>query len=205
MMLKDAMDRVSGISDMQRGQTGSRVSATEASIVNSASGARLDGIIENFYQMIEDVVTEQCWALVTDPDIKLHLSQDASADMGQDHPRWTGGLPKDVSYHALGLEISVSNGHRTNPEILANRYVRGLDIAMMAGKLRQLFPDTNIEGLLRRIFDTMDMPELRSLVLGEPAPEPVKGEVGPGMGSAAPDTRAIPTVGGGAPMAIGGY
>ena len=201
---RGAMDRVSGITDMQRGETGSRVSATEASIVNSASGARLDGMIGSFYQMVEDAVTEQCWALVTDEDIELALPADSSTDTGMETPVWRGGLPEDVTYHSLGLEISVANGYRTNPEIMANRYVRGLDIAMMVGKLKQGFPELNDEGILRRIYDTMEVPELREMVLGEPAPEPQAGGPSPGNGAAVADPRQIPQAGAGAPLAMSG-
>ena len=203
-MARGMMDRVSGISDMQRGQTGSRVSATEASIVNSASGARLDGIIAAFYQMMESVVVEQCWALVSDKDIRLHLSSDASTDSEEPNPEWVGGLPEGVSYHTLGLEISVSNGHRTNPEILANRYVRGLDIAMMVSQLKERFPDSNVDEMLRKIYTTMEIPELRDIVLGDPAPQPAPGGGGaPGNGGAVTDTRAMPAVGQGAPVGVG--
>ncbi|MCP4964139.1 MAG: hypothetical protein GY926_02775, partial [bacterium] len=164
--------------------------------MNSASGARLDGIVDSLYQMVGDVKTEQCYWLVTDKDVVLMLSEDAAVDGALEYPEWRGGLPEDVSYHALGLEISVSNGHRTNPEMMANRYVRGLDIAMMAAKLKQMYPDTNIEGLLRRIYDTMDISELRKLVLGEPAPEQSPGQgPAPGNGAAA-DPRQIPAAGG---------
>lgn len=201
---RGAMDRVSGITDMQRGQTGSRVSATEASIVNSASGARLDGMIGAFYQMVEEAVTEQCWALTTDDDILLALPQDASTDSGKELPMWQGGLPDGVTYHSLGLDISVANGHRTNPEIMANRYVRGLDVAMMVAKLKQGYPDLNDEGILRRIFDTMEVPELRDMVLGDPAPEPQAGGPSPGNGAAVADPRQIPAAGAGAPLAMGG-
>ncbi|MCA9000318.1 MAG: hypothetical protein KDB61_00245 [Planctomycetes bacterium] len=202
-MARQMMDRVSGVTDMQRGQTGSRVSATEASIVNSAAGARLDGLISSFYEMIRDGRVEQSWAMVTDSDVKLHLSDDASRDGELQSPEWQGGLPDGLSYYALGLEISVASGHRTNPEILANRYVRALDIAMMVAKLKQMFPDTNVEDTLRRVYDTMQVSEMRELVLGEPAPDPKAGlDGGPGNGAMI-DARSMPAIGQGAPMAMG--
>ena len=198
MLMKDQLYQTAGVTQMDLGKTGSRVSATEASMVHAKSNNRMDGLLNNLYRSLRGVATMMAFYACTDEDVVIPLGPDVSEEMGIANPEWVGGLPDGVTFESLGLEISVAYGHRMNPELMAARYAKGLEVALLAGNIQERFPDSNISELLRKIYDVMEIPELRTLVLGQAKEDPPS--AAPIQQQQSPDPRAIPLQAQGGPV-----
>lgn len=196
---RQQLDEVSGLSDFQPQQLGSRASATEASMRRESANNRLEGLLNSMYRSDRRLVEMQGFYLVTRKDIIIPMGPDAAEKLGLRSPVWHGGLDGGRSYESLGLEYGVSKSHRLSPQLMLQRYGLAMDLAMRASALKERFPDTNIEELMGEVFVSSEVPEFRNLLFGDPAPDAGPAPAPPQI--AGPDARGVPQMAGAGPVA----
>lgn len=192
---REFLDRMSGLTDMMRGKTGSRVSATEASMAYSASNSRIGGLQFRVDECIRRIANQVGFVLATSEKVKMYLSGDAFVGFeGQGKMLYGGGLAEDSPWDSLGIEIIVGAESASTPMLAAQKIMQVTDVAAKLGQLKMQFPTANIDEIMRLVADAMQVPELRGLVLGEPSVDaaPPQQVVGPtGI-----DYRAMPRAAG---------
>ena len=101
-VLRDTLDRASGMTEAQRGQASGSATATEASIAQQSSGQRMGYMTERFMTgIIKPIAEKEAWYLAMDPDSRISLGEEARG-MFVDET----GMPVEEAYYVGGSENS---------------------------------------------------------------------------------------------------
>jgi hypothetical protein len=76
-LLREALDRASGMTEAQRGQASGQGTATEASIAQQASGQRMGFMTEKFMSsVVKPIAEKEAWYLAMDPESRISLGEE---------------------------------------------------------------------------------------------------------------------------------
>lgn len=113
------LDKVSGITDLMRGQVDHRNKATADALAAQASGNRTSGTVANFRDMTTRLFWSFAWMFDRDDEISIDLGPEAAGlfvdAQGNPTTTLTGGLNPNQSpeeFFKLSLELSVGSMER---------------------------------------------------------------------------------------------
>lgn len=170
MRLRDALERVLGISDAMRGNVTGDATATENQIAASGAASRQGFIVKKFYEAAEMALEGPLWFLRNDDTIKFPLGQEAAEETSTPNPVFLGGQEDDRVRDLDDLEVSIEIGSmgRTTQGQREQRALSYLNTVALLGNLGQLgFVD--IDGLAKDIASDMGFARLPERVSGETA------------------------------------
>jgi hypothetical protein len=116
---RDRIDRVSGISDPQRGNISKDdTTATEIAVVDDATNVRLAGVKQAFEDAAIQVYRTASWYFWNDERSRQALGDEAAADLDMLEPVFYGGPEGDMEFDDLELEFEPFSAERTNQAVL---------------------------------------------------------------------------------------
>ncbi len=206
---RERLDRNSGISDVQRGVTGTSNSATEVSVANSAAQTRLGFVSQQFSYYTSVLLERVAWYLYHDNSVAYPLGADVAQQMGMEptlhedeggnirvippEPMFFGGdYDKDSTYtfHDLEIEIEMYSMARTNEGLVQRQTMDGVNLLMQIAQMAPQAPHINWPGVLKMISDTLNLPGMQRLYNPEIAAQvmmQMMGQAGEGASPTQPD------------------
>jgi hypothetical protein len=187
-LVRDRLDRVSGIHDAQRGVVTGRGTATEVSAASEASEVRTSWAQKMARKGGERALSTVGWYLYEDDRVFMELGPEAASDMGVERPLWFGGrdyeaalqkhtglpkalaeevaamLPEKPPFDDLELEIEMYSMTRVSE---AQQKQDILGFSQLVANVAQLIPQTPFIdwGLIfKSIATSMHKPELGEIV-----------------------------------------
>lgn len=151
-LLADRLNRVSGIQDAQRGDV-SGVTATEVSVADQASEARMAHAKRCFTDYVSEILRGVAWFLVHDDRVVLNLGDDFAGMAGMFEPVYFGGpFTEDAgaTFDDLELDIEPYSMERTGEAMMQRNALQAFEIVKSAipimptapfAKWKKLFTD----------------------------------------------------------------
>jgi len=161
--LQGRIDKLSGMSEVQRGNISGEATATEISVAESASGMRLSHMQRQFRAALEGVMQKVSWFLFHDDRVKLPLGQEGMELLKEVDPVFEGGSGTG-NYEDLDLEIDPYSIEKTNQ---ASQQRKATEVIGLVGNLAPLIPQApyvDWPKLIDYLGHSLNMPELGSLV-----------------------------------------
>jgi hypothetical protein len=99
-ILRESLERASGLTEAQRGQVSGAGTATEASIAQQSSGQRMGFMTEKFMtSMVKPIAEKEAWYLSMDPESRIGLGEEARGVFFTEE-----GLPVEEAIYVGGNE-----------------------------------------------------------------------------------------------------
>ncbi len=158
-LFRERLDRVSGLSDPQRGVTTAGVTATADAIAEASNTLRVDYIKKQFTAGTRQDLRSKAWYLYHEERVEFALGAEASEALGMIEPIFHGGATPGTSFADLELQIEAFSMERVN-ELLLQR--RTLEAANFILSLVPVLGDPRIKWrkLVRMFGDANNMPNL---------------------------------------------
>lgn len=172
-LMKERLDRNSGIHDAQRGNVSGKGTATEVAVADEASSARMAFVKQQFADSVERLLRTVAWYCYHDDAIIFPLGEDAEAEFGPD-PLFRGGNPapgSGLSFDDLELEIEPYSMERTTEGLQQKRASELFAIVQQAAQMVPMAPWVNWKQLLDIVGDAYNTPYLGDIVDVEAAIE----------------------------------
>jgi len=184
-ILRQRLDRNSGITDTHRGNVGSNATATEVATADESATVRFEFMASKFRDGIKDILEKVAWYLYHDDKVLFALGPEAEGQFmeyddvtGEESPveeAWFKGgefnEESGATFDALELEIEPYSMQRTS-EALQQRRLAELD-ATMANivPLMAQFPFVDWQKYLELRGEAMNLPNLSEIIDAEGAQE----------------------------------
>ncbi len=194
----DRMDRNSGISEVHRGNVGSRSTATEIAVADEASKGSISYVQQEFTDATVQMLKTRMWFMYHDDRVSFPLGIEASDEMGMGEAWFHGGgagKNTEFAFDDLELEIEPYSMERMNEALARAAYREQLELAIQAAPLIPSTPFYDWAKLFEKggevnndpFFGEFFLPEIARMV-GQLAaqPEGATGQVSDGTGSIGP-------------------
>jgi len=163
-MARERLDRNSGIHDAMRGNVTGSATATEVSIAEGSSTVRLAYIKQQFQEAVRSVLTKVGWYMHNDDRVKFPLGVEASKELGMPEPYFVGGTDPSSRFSDLELELEAYSMERTTEALQQRRAMEAFQIIANVASAMPQMPYVDWGGLLDKMGDALNMPDLSSLV-----------------------------------------
>lgn len=137
----DRLDRNTGMSEVQRGNVGTRSTATEIAVAESAGSESIAFVKQKFTDATQQVLSTAAWFLYHDDRINFPLGEEAAEDFGMIEPWFTGGSYHSDSgarYDDLELDIEPYSMERMNEALARAQYS---DLVQMVVDVAPMIPE----------------------------------------------------------------
>lgn len=161
-LTQQRLDRLTGVSEVMRGNIIGDTTATEVSTASAASGIRVSWLQKQFAQATSEVLWNVGWYLWHDKQIEIPLGKEGMKISGGEVVKWKGGR-KD-SYAALSIRVQAHSMQRVDEALQQKRSVELLQLVMQVGQMAPQMPFIDWRRLLENIGDNMNMPDLGKIV-----------------------------------------
>ena len=163
-MARDRLDRNSGIHDAMRGNVTGSATATEVSVAEGSSSVRLAYIKQQFQEAVRNVLSKVGWYLHNDDRVVFPLGAEAAQDLGLPEPYFMGGMDPSSRFSDLELELEAYSMERTTESLQQRRAMEAFQIISNVASAMPQMPYVDWGGLLDKMGDALNMPDLSSLV-----------------------------------------
>ena len=180
-MTQNRLDRLTGLSEVMRGNIHGDTTATEVTTAASSAGVRVSWLQQQFAEAVAEVLWNVGWYLWHDDQVTMPLGKEGMKIAGVDSTvKWKGGR-KD-SYAALSIRVQAHSMQRVDEALQQKRSVELLQLVMQVGQAAPAMPFVDWEKLLAQVGDSLNMPDLSSIINMKKAeqpqmPNPVDGTV----------------------------
>ena len=164
---RDRLDRNSGVQDAQRGVVTGDATATEVQVAEASGSTRFSYVHRQYQDAVQRVMKKAAWYMYHDERITFPLGQEAAADMGEPEPMFVGGMHTQItgaSFNDLELEIDTYSMQRANEPLLQKRAMDAFNLVVQASQVMQQTPFLDWDSLLKKLGDSMNVPELGELI-----------------------------------------
>lgn len=199
---RDRLERVSGLSDAQRGNVTGQGTATEVAIADSASSVRVDYIKKRFTAAVQQILERAAWYFMEDERSRYVLSPEVAALYGMDpsQPVFYRPPDDDTPFAAYEFEIEAYSMERVSEGMHQKKIIDFMtlfaQVAPLAAQLPGVAPWND---LMKKVAEAMNIPDVGSLIDEEKA-----AQVGAEMQAMGQDQQAgSPGAGGSLPMMPG--
>ena len=158
-LFRERLDRVSGLSDPQRGVTTPGVTATADAIAEASNTLRVAYIKKKFATGVRQDLRSKAWYLYHEERVEFALGAEASEALGMIEPIFHGGATPDTSFADLELEIEAFSMERTNEVLIQLRTKEAADLIIAISQLLTV-PGVKWRKLVQKIGDSLNMPDL---------------------------------------------
>lgn len=166
-MLRERLDRVSGLHELQRGNLHAPGSATAAHIADTAYSVRLAFIRNQFASATRQVLETAGWYMYHDDRVMFPLGEDAADELGMVDPWFYGGEHDEnmgATYDDLELEIEPYSMERTDEQMLQRRWFEGASMIMQMAPMMPQMPWVEWRPLMERGGDVLNDPDFAGLI-----------------------------------------
>jgi len=166
-MLRERLDRNSGIHDVQRGNISGAATATAVAVAESSTTLRVDHIKKQFQNDVTKIVKTAGWYLYHDERVSFPLGKEAADDLNMKEPWYDGGAPTDMAgmtFDDLELQIDPYSMERTNEALMQKRTMEAFSVITNAVQLMPQTPFIDWKKLLVQLGDSLNMPNLSELI-----------------------------------------
>jgi hypothetical protein len=180
-MTQNRLDRLTGLSEVMRGNIHGDTTATEVTTAASSAGVRVSWLQQQFAEATAEVLWNVGWYLWHDDQVEMPLGKEGMKIAGVDSTvKWKGGR-KD-SYAALSIRVQAHSMQRIDEALQQKRSVELLQLVMQVGQAAPSMPFVDWEKLLAQVGDSLNMPDLSNIINMKKAaqpqmPNPVDGTV----------------------------
>lgn len=166
-MLRNRLDRNSGIDEVQRGNSSGGSTATAVAVANEASTARQGYAVMKFRRGIERALMTVAYYCYHVDEIKFPLGTEAAAEFGMDEPWFHGGDPADgsgSSFDDLELELEVGSMDKTSESAHQRRAQILLELSTTVGLIIPQAPWLDWKFILDSVGDSIGIPDLSQIL-----------------------------------------
>ena len=184
-MTQNRLDRLTGLSEVMRGNIHGDTTAPEVTTAASSAGVRVSWLQQQFAEAVAEVLWNVGWYLWHDDQVTMPLGKEGMKIAGVDSTvKWKGGR-KD-SYAALSIRVQAHSMQRVDEALQQKRSVELLQLVMQVGQAAPAMPFVDWEKLLAQVGDSLNMPDLSSIINMKKAEQPqMPNPVGMATGSTA--------------------
>jgi len=208
-LTQNRLDRLTGLSEVMRGNIHGDTTATEVTTAATSAGIRVSWLQQQFAECVSEVLWNVGWYLWHDKELEMPLGKEGIKVAGSP-VKWKGGR-KDT-YAAMSLRVQAHSMQRVDEALQQKRVVELIQLVMQIGQMAPAMPFVDWGKLLETVGDSLNMPDLDSIINLKKAqqqmmqpPAPAGGEaVSPsasvgdalsgamrGVGAGSPSGRAI--------------
>tara|TARA_Y100001963_G_scaffold69709_1_gene97054 strand:- start:389 stop:2134 length:1746 start_codon:yes stop_codon:yes gene_type:complete len=166
-MARDRLDRNSGMHDAQRGVVTGDATATEVQVAESSGSLRFAYIRRQFQESVRRTIENAAWYMYHDDRVVFPLGAAAAEALGIGEPYFVGGIPEQITgakYSDVELEIDTYSMERANEALLQRRAMEAYNIVMQSAQLMVNTPYIDWSGMMSKLGDAMNIPELGELI-----------------------------------------
>lgn len=163
-LFKDRLDRISGLTDAQRGEITGEGTATEHAIASSSGDLRTAYLQRKFADCTRWDLKSKAWYFMVDERMELELGPDAGTALGMIQPVFQGGLDEDEDPSDIALEIDAYSMQRTNEQLMQRNVMTVFQLIISAAPVMAQYPQVDWRELVRKIGESMNMPDLVDVV-----------------------------------------
>lgn len=166
-VLRDRLDRNSGIDEVQRGNSSGGSTATAVAVANEASTARTGYATMKFRRGIERALLNVAYYCYHVDEIKFPLGAEAADQLGMDEPWFHGGIAGEgsgASFDDLELELEVGSMDKTSESAQVRRSQTLLELSTTVGPLIPQTPWIDWKFVLDSVGDSIGIPDLSQIL-----------------------------------------
>ena len=161
-LTQNRLDRLTGLSEVMRGNIHGDTTATEVSTAAASAGVRTSWLQQQFAEAVSEVLWNVGWYLWHDNQIEMPLGKEGMKIMGGSTVKWKGGR-KD-SYAAMSLRVQAHSMQRVDEALQQKRTVELLQLVMQVGSAAPTMPFVDWAKLLETVGDSLNMPDLGNII-----------------------------------------
>jgi hypothetical protein len=156
----DRLDRATGTFKTERGQVGSRSTATEIAVAESASKDSSAFVEREFKDNTTEVLENIAWFLYHDDRIRFPLGEEAGVALDMGEPWFQGGVAPDseTSFEDLELEIEPYSMGRMNEAVARAQYREMIELLIAAAPVIPMAPFYNWDVIFEKGGDVSNDP-----------------------------------------------
>ena len=166
-MLRERLDRVSGLHDLQRGNVSSPSTATAASIADTGYTVRLAYIRNQFGSATRQILETAGWFMYHDDRVVFPLGEDAADDLNMEDPMFYGGRHDEdtgAEYDDLELEIEPYSMERTDEQMLQRRWFESTAMITQLAPMMPQLPYVDWRKILDKGGDVLNDPDFSGMI-----------------------------------------
>ena len=161
------LERVSGITDVHRGNVSGAGTATEISIADSASNIRTEFVRRQFYRGVTDILARVAWYMREDQRSRYPVTEEVARMLGQPAGSvWYMPPADDVPFEAYEFEIEAFSMERANEGLYQRRvmefmqmYVQLAGVGLQAPTLAPV-----IDKMLRKAANALNIDDMGVMI-----------------------------------------
>ena len=170
-ILRESLDKASGMTEAQRGQVSGAGTATEASIAQQSSGQRMGYMTEKFLVgIIKPIAEKEAWYLANDPDSRIGLGSEASGQffteegMPVEEPVFVGGSDNAELLEETDIQIDPISTRYTSEALEQERSAKVDALLLQVAPMIPQMPWVKWDEYLARKGEEIGDPSLAQLV-----------------------------------------
>jgi hypothetical protein len=164
---RQRLERVSGITDVHRGNVSGAGTATEISIADSASNIRTEFVRRQFYRGVTDILARVAWYMREDQRSRYPVTEEVARMLGQSAGQvWYRPPADDVPFEAYEFEIEAFSMERANEGLYQRRvmefmqmYVQLAGVGLQAPTLAPV-----IDKMLRKAANALNLDDMGVMI-----------------------------------------
>ena len=161
-LTQNRLDRLTGLSEVMRGNIHGDTTATEVTTAASSAGIRISWLQQQFAEAVSEVLWNVGWYLWHDKQIDMPLGKEGMKIMGGSTVKWKGGR-KD-SYASMSIRVQAHSMQRVDEALQQKRTVELLQLVMQVGQAAPAMPFVDWAKLLDTVGDSLNMPDLGNII-----------------------------------------
>lgn len=161
-LLKDRLNRVSGIQDAQRGDV-SGGTATEVAVADQASETRMAGIKNPYTEFVICLLRSVAWYLWHDDRVIFPMGEEFARQTGMIEPMFFGGSFDETSgesFDDLQLSIEPYSMERTSEATMQRNAIQSFDLVSRTAPMIPQTPYVDWKALFSDFGNSINMPNL---------------------------------------------
>lgn len=166
-MARDRLDRNSGMHEAQRGVVTGDATATEVQVAESSGSLRFAYIKRKFQEAVRRTIDNAAWYMYYDNRVVFPLGPKAAEALGMREPYFVGGIPEQITgakFADVELEIDTYSMERANEALLQRRAMEAYNMVIQSAQLMVNTPYVDWSGMLSKLGDAMNIPELGEMI-----------------------------------------
>ena len=174
-VMRERLDRRSGITDAQRGSPDRGTTATAEAIADRSSAARVAYIARKFRLGVEKAIKTAQYYMWYDESFYMRLNQESATLLGAGTATFRGGFGAEdsgLTFSDINTNIRVHSMVFGGDQIEQARAMQVFQLSAQIAPLMREFPDIDWEVIVRDLSGAFNAPELSAAMPAAVGPSP---------------------------------